>query len=143
MPPTYLLASILVMIVFHLFLPGLQLLPVPWTLLGILPLAGGLVASTLAEKQFHTAGTTVKPFIQATSLITDGFFRYSRNPMYLGFILVLVGIGTIMGSLTPWLVIPIFIVLIHARFIRIEEQMMQDTFGDAWREYTRKTRRWI
>lgn len=49
------------------------------------------------------AGTTVKPFQESTALITDGVFRLSRNPMYLGFVLVLTGIATLLGSLTPWL----------------------------------------
>lgn len=143
LPPTYLLAAILVMFPLHFFLPGLKLLFSPWNLLGTLPLAFGVMMSTLAEKQFHQVKTTVKPFVQSTTLVTDGFFRYSRNPMYLGFTLVLVGIGIILGSLTPFLVIPVFIGLIQYKFILIEEQMMQKTFGCAWTAYAQKTRRWI
>jgi len=143
LPPTYLLVSILLMIPLHLFLPGFQLLPVPWNLLGILPLIIGVVVSTLAEKQFHKVKTTVKPFQQATTLVIDGFFYYSRNPMYLGFVLALIGIGAILGSLTPFLIIAIFIALINYKFIFIEEQMLQTTFGHAWLEYAKNTRRWI
>jgi len=143
MPPTYLLVAIFLMIPFYLFLPGPQLLSIPWSLLGIIPLVIGVGVSSLAEKQFHKAKTTVKPFIQATNLVTDGCYRYSRNPMYLGFVLVLIGIGIILGSLTPFLIIPLFIASIQIKFINIEEQMMAATFGSAWIAYTKRTRRWI
>jgi protein-S-isoprenylcysteine O-methyltransferase Ste14 len=131
------------MVPLHFLLPGLGLIPSPWNLLGILPLVAGVTISTLAERQFHQAKTTVKPFIPATTLVTEGFFSYSRNPMYLGFVLALLGIAILFGSLTPFLVIPIFIAIIQHQFIRVEESMMQETFGNAWLVYTQKTRRWL
>ena len=78
-----------------------------------------------------------------TALVTDGLFHHSRNPMYLGFVLVLLGVGLMFGSLTPILVIPVFTAILQLVFIRTEEKMMAEVFGPAWLDYSCKTRRWI
>ena len=87
--------------------------------------------------------TTVKPFGEPSILVTDGVFRISRNPMYLGFALILMGVAVLMRPITPYIVIPLFVVLMDRGFIKAEEQMLLEKFGAAWLEYTKKTRRWI
>jgi protein-S-isoprenylcysteine O-methyltransferase Ste14 len=143
LPPTYLLVSLVFMIAIHFSFPGLRLLPVPWNLVGILPVGLGVAVATTAEAQFHKLNTTVHPFKPSTSLVVDGMFRYSRNPMYLGFVLILVGVDILLGSLMPFILLPIFTAIIQFKFIRIEEKMMAESFGKAWLEYTQQTRRWI
>jgi protein-S-isoprenylcysteine O-methyltransferase Ste14 len=63
--------------------------------------------------------------------------------MYLGFVLILVGVAIVLGSLAPFVVIPIFAILMDVVFIQVEERMLEQKFGSAWLEYTRKVRRWI
>jgi protein-S-isoprenylcysteine O-methyltransferase Ste14 len=63
--------------------------------------------------------------------------------MYLGFTLMLLGIAIFLGALTPFIVVPIFALTMEYVFIRTEEPMMQETFGDAWQAYKAKVRRWI
>jgi len=63
--------------------------------------------------------------------------------MYLGFVLILVGIAILLRSLSPYLVIAIFILLIEWVFIRVEENMLADTFEGQWEAYRKKTHRWI
>ncbi len=63
--------------------------------------------------------------------------------MYLGMALVLIGVAILLGSLSPFLVIPIFVWLITARFIKFEEKMLEDTFGLKYLDYARRVRRWI
>ena len=75
--------------------------------------------------------------------MTEGPFRYSRNPMYLGFVLVLAGIGILLGSLTPLFVIPAFAALMDRQFIQMEEQMLRAAFGAKWQDYASRTRRWL
>jgi protein-S-isoprenylcysteine O-methyltransferase Ste14 len=58
-------------------------------------------------------------------------------------VLILVGISIFMGSLTPYVVIPIFVILMHVVFVRVEERILQDTFGESWLRYKKSTRRWI
>ena len=143
MPTTYLLIAILSMISMRFILPSIRLFPAAWNLLGIPLLVLGGVISTLAEKQFHKVKTTVKPFQPTTILVTDGLFHYSRNPMYLGFVLALFGVGVTLGSVAPFLIIPLFAFGIQVKFIKSEEAKLATTFGRDWFDYTRKTRRWI
>jgi protein-S-isoprenylcysteine O-methyltransferase Ste14 len=63
--------------------------------------------------------------------------------MYLGMTLILVGIALALGSLTPWLVIPVFIWQITVRFIAAEERKLEATFGNSYLEYKRRVRRWL
>jgi protein-S-isoprenylcysteine O-methyltransferase Ste14 len=63
--------------------------------------------------------------------------------MYLGFVLVLIGIAALLGSLTPWIIVPLFAILMDQVFISVEERMLQAKFGQAWSEYTAQVRRWI
>lgn len=92
---------------------------------------------------FKLAGTTIKPFQESKTLVTTGIFRFSRNPMYLGFALILVGAAILLGSLTPFFVIPVFVILTEKQFIISEEIMLERTFGTAFLDYKRRVRRWL
>ena len=127
----------------HFLFPVTKIIPPPWNPFGIVPLVLGVVINIIADKAFHEANTTIKPFEESTALITNGVFRVSRNPMYLGFVLVLIGIAILVRSLTPYAIIPIFAVLMDKVFIKVEERMLAEQFGAAWLEYEKKTRRWV
>lgn len=143
LPPTYLLAFVLAMMALRLFLPGRQIMGLPWALLGLLPAVLGLALSIVADQAFKRHGTTVKPFEESTALVTSGAYAISRHPMYLGFTLILVGLAIIMGALMPFLAVPLFVVLMELVFIRTEEQMMEARFNQSWRDYKKKVRRWL
>jgi len=143
LPPTYLFLSILGMVVLHFLFSGAKVISFPWNLLGTIPFVLGISTNLIADKAFKKYNTTVKPFEESTTLITSGVFRVSRNPMYLGFVLILIGIAIFMGSLTPYVVIPVFAILMDALFVRAEERMLLATFGESWLEYKKKVRRWI
>jgi protein-S-isoprenylcysteine O-methyltransferase Ste14 len=143
MPTHYLLIAILLMIALHFIFPLAKIIPLPWIVLGLLPLASGIVINLIADKAFHNANTTVKPFQESTTLITDGVFHYSRNPMYLGFVFILIGIATLFGSLSPWLIVPLFVILMNRMFIQTEERMLEARFGQSWLEYKARVRRWL
>jgi protein-S-isoprenylcysteine O-methyltransferase Ste14 len=143
LPPTYLLVAILIMLALHLVFPVIEIIPTPWNILGIVPLACGIALNLAADKAFREAGTTVKPFEESTVLITSGVFRLSRNPMYLGYVLILIGIAIMVRSLMPYVVILVFAVLMERVFISIEEQMLAGKLGQAWSAYAEKVRRWI
>ena len=143
LPPTYLLVSIVIMLALHFLLPVPKIIPMPWNVLGIVPLACGIALNLAADKAFREVGTTVKPFEESTALLTSGVFRISRNPMYLGYELILIGVATMLRSLAPYVVIPVFVVLMNRVFIRVEEQMLEEKFGVAWSEYGQEVRRWI
>ena len=142
-PPVYLLVAILLVIALDFSLPGLTLIPSPWTLLGILPISTGLALNLSADQIFHRAETTVNPFDLPTALVTSGLYRYTRNPMYLGFILILTGMAILLGSLTPFLVVPAFWLLLDRLFISLEEQNLALKFVARWEMYKSRTRRWL
>jgi protein-S-isoprenylcysteine O-methyltransferase Ste14 len=143
MPTTCLLMAIVAMIAIHFVLPVARVIPPLWNMLGILPLAVGIVLNLIADAAFHKAQTTVKPFQESSALIMDGVFRLSRNPMYLGFVLILIGIAILLGSLTPFAIILVFVILIDSAYVTVEERMLAEKFGAKWEEYKRRTRRWL
>jgi protein-S-isoprenylcysteine O-methyltransferase Ste14 len=131
------------MAALHFLFPVKKVIVFPSNLLGAIPLAIGIVLNLIADRALKEHKTTVKPFEKSTVLVTDGAFRVSRHPMYLGFVLILTGIAIFMGTLTPYLAIVAFVVLMDIVFIRTEETMLEETFGKAWLNYKRKVRRWI
>lgn len=143
LPPTYLLTAILLMLALHFLLPVFKIVSMPWNMLGLIPWFGGIVLNLLADRDFRQAQTTVKPFEESAALVTTGVFRITRNPMYLGYVLILTGIVLLLGSATPCAVIIVFAILIDVVFIRVEEQMLEKRFGPAWLEYAKRVRRWI
>jgi protein-S-isoprenylcysteine O-methyltransferase Ste14 len=142
-PPAYFYGCMAIMVVLHFALPGAVVFRFPWRLLGVLPLGAGAALSMVADRDFKRRGTSVKPLGETTTLITDGAFRISRHPMYLGFVLVLLGLGMLLGSLLALLPVAAFAVFIDVVFIRFEERKMEAGFGAAWREYKRRVRRWL
>ena len=142
-PTHYLLIAILLMIALHFLYPMARIIPIPWIVFGLIPLAIGIAINLIADKAFHQANTTVKPFEESASLITEGVFRYTRNPMYLGFVLILIGIALMFGSLSPWIIIPIYAIMMDFIFIRVEEDMLDAKFGPAWFDYKARVRRWF
>jgi protein-S-isoprenylcysteine O-methyltransferase Ste14 len=142
-PPMWLLFSLLAMLALHLLWPAARIVLSPYNWLGIALLALGIAVSLSASNRFRRAGTPVVPFERSTALVTEGAFRYTRNPMYLGLVVTLMGTAILLGTLTPWLVIPVFVWIIVARFIRGEERFLQDIFGAEYLAYKSRVRRWI
>lgn len=143
MPTTYLLIAIVAMIALHFIYPVTRVLPPIWNLLGMIPIILGITTNLIADKAFHTANTTVKPFEESSVLVMNGVFRITRNPMYLGFVLILIGTAVLMRSLTPYVIVVAFVILIDRIYITVEERMLAEKFGSEWEEYRRHVRRWL
>jgi len=142
-PPVYFLAGLLLVAAAHYVLPVRTLVGSPLSLAGLAPIAAGIGIAGWSNALFRRADTTIKPFEESSSLVTHGPFGYSRNPMYLGMVLVLAGAAWMFGTLTSFLVVPVFAVVIQILFIRAEESMLAATFGDEYEDYRRRVRRWI
>jgi protein-S-isoprenylcysteine O-methyltransferase Ste14 len=143
MPTTYLLFAVLLIILLHFLTPIQFILISPWNLIGLLPLLFGIWINISADRAFKRAGTTVKPFEKSSTLIQHGVFRISRNPMYLGFVSILLGISLLLRSLSPYIVVVLFAILMEAVFIPSEEKMLSEAFGDQWERYRSQVRKWI
>jgi protein-S-isoprenylcysteine O-methyltransferase Ste14 len=106
--------------------------------------AGGAVLLA-AVAAFRRQRTTVDPRVPARSsvLVTTGIYRVSRNPMYLGMLLLLLAWALYLQSLASVMVLPLFVALIHRLQIHPEERHMRELFGDDYRAYCSRVRRWL
>jgi protein-S-isoprenylcysteine O-methyltransferase Ste14 len=143
LPPVVLVAAILLSLALDRWLPIAQLWGRPWTWVGGGIIVAMLVINSYCALEFRRRRTTVIPFHVSTALITNGFYNYSRNPIYLSMVVLLCGLAMALGSLSPWVVPPLFLMIISRRFIRHEETMLAETFGKEYQEYRQCVRRWL
>ncbi|HET9765032.1 MAG TPA: isoprenylcysteine carboxylmethyltransferase family protein [Casimicrobiaceae bacterium] len=110
----------------------------------VIALVGGAVALA-GDLEFKRARTTINPFKpeSSTALVTSGIYRFTRNPMYVGLTLVLLGWAAFLVS--AWALLgPVGFVLYIGRFqIEPEERALSAKFGAAYKEYTARVRRWL
>ena len=143
LPPVYFLGSLIAMSVLHFVVPLYRYWTFPAALFGTLPLALGVFLNVVADRQFQRNHTTVRPFEQSSTLVTSFPFSVTRNPMYVGVTLMLLGVAMLLGTATSLVPAFVFPVLMHRLFVRAEEAMLAEAFGDDWGEYRGSVRRWI
>lgn len=143
MPPTYFWSAVVLMVALHFVCPIEQIITGPYRFLGAVPVAAGIWFNLWADFAFKKFKTTVKPFEQSNSLIISGPFKITRHPMYVGMVFALLGLFVVLGSLSPVVMVPVFIVVITVRFIVPEERDLERQFGEEFLRYKRKVRRWI
>jgi protein-S-isoprenylcysteine O-methyltransferase Ste14 len=142
-PPVYLVVTLLVMAALHFLLPIARFIAPPYSWLGLIPLVGGIVMAATASSAFRKAGTPVLPFERSTALVTGGLYSFTRNPMYLGMLLILAGVALLFGSVSTLLPIPVFAWMIQRNFILGEERFLEEIFGEQYLGYKRQVRRWL
>ena len=111
----------------------------------IITIITGLILAASAIFKFRRAETTIDPTKPGDSsvLVTSGVFRFTRNPMYLALLLILVGWVVFLGNFAGFLVPPIFIMYISRFQIRPEERFLVSKFGAAYSGYCSEVKRWI
>ena len=105
----------------------------------------GILIDVLAIVQFRQAKTTINPLRpeSSTSLVTSGFYAHSRNPMYVGLLVCLLGVTLLLRSLTPLLVLPLFVVVVTVFQIIPEEKALSKIFGEEFKHYKENVQRWL
>ena len=123
--------------------PEPRLLPTPWNWLGavLIVAAAGLIAWAL--RTFQSRHTTKVPHETPSALVTEGPYRFTRNPMYLGLATALVGIAMIVGRAAAFAGPAILVLAIDLAFIRREERVLERLFGREYLDYKARVRRWI
>jgi protein-S-isoprenylcysteine O-methyltransferase Ste14 len=96
-----------------------------------------------AFRAMRRARTSVNPYRPTTVLLTEGPFRVSRNPMYLGMAVQYVGLALLFNSLWAMVLLPLALVIVHLSVIKREERYLERKFGEEYRAYKAKVRRWI
>ncbi len=141
-PPLIYAVPLAAGLVLHHFLPQTVIAPTWARIVGpALVLLGffGLPAVIA----FFRAGTPPQPWRPSTALVTTGPYRLSRNPMYVGFTLFYAGISLWVNSLWPLLALPIVLVIMQRGVIAREEAYLERLFGDDYRAYRARVRRWV
>ncbi|MGB5599733.1 MAG: isoprenylcysteine carboxylmethyltransferase family protein, partial [Thiothrix litoralis] len=94
---------------------------------------------------FFRAHTTFNPIHpeRTQALVTQGPYRYTRNPMYVGMLIILLGWSIWLGSISPFLLLPLFVWVLTKQQIIPEEKILEQTFGDAYLAYKRRVSRWL
>lgn len=143
LPPIYLFIAIIAMAWINYIYPLIKVFRGNIRYMGFLVILGGIIIILIAARSFNKRNTPIRPFKKPENLITEGIYKFSRNPIYLGMVVILIGCGMFLGGLTSFLVIPAFIWAIQTNFIIIEEQLLLNTFGKTYADYLSRVRRWI
>ena len=142
-PPAHLLIAMGLMWLLQRYFPVYQYISPPLAYLGIVPVFIGIVVSAVSAGGFVKAGTALEPFEEATTLVTGGLYRHTRNPMYLGMFLMLLGVAVLIGSVSAFVPLLIFVLIIRYNFVSGEERFLEATFGQQYLDYKSEVRRWI
>ena len=144
LPPTVFYTLLLLSIASHFMVPTVVLIRPPFTfILGVLLILFGVSFNIWADALFKKRHTPVKPMAMPVSFVTDGPFRISRHPMYLGMAAILLGVAIVLGSILPFVFPILFVALMERWFIPLEEANLERAFGDDYRAYKQRVRRWI
>ena len=92
---------------------------------------------------FRGVGTTPNPTKPAAALALGGPYRFTRNPMYLGWVFAYVGAALLVNAVWPLVFLPVVIAVVQRMFIEKEERYLERKFGDAYRQYKVRVRRWL
>ncbi len=142
-PPMWLVIGVIAIFTLDAYLPGPRFTSTASQLIGGAVMVVGLALLVVAGGLFKRAGTDLIPFRNVSALVTTGVYGLSRNPMYLGMALVLLGVAITVGAVSALAVAPVFMVIIEWRFIRPEEVMLRELFPADFPAYCDRVRRWI
>lgn len=115
----------------------------PFVAVGAVVALAGAALAIVAAISHRRAGTNVEPWHPTTALLTDGIYRYSRNPIYLGMAVGQLGVAICGASLGAAMTIIPAIILIQTQVIVREERYLEAKFGQAYLDYKAQVRRWV
>ena len=142
-PPVLYGGAFLLGLVLHWLVPLARLPGLPARLAGAVCLVVGAGVAHSGEKVMHRAGTNIRPDLPTTALVTEGPFRFTRNPLYVGVTLMYAGVALLIPALWPLLLlIPVLLVMRWGVIAR-EERYLERKFGEPYRTYLGRVRRWF
>lgn len=142
-PDGWFVIILILSFIFHYMVPVIRVIPHPYNLTGIVLIVSGFALTLAANRLMIKNRTTNQPEGTPDLLLTSGPFRISRNPVYLGMTIILMGVEILLGSLSAMIFPVIFVIIIERLFIKAEEVVLENQFGDKYVEYRKKVRRWI
>jgi protein-S-isoprenylcysteine O-methyltransferase Ste14 len=103
----------------------------------------GVALAWWGSETFRRAKTPVYPAFPATRIVTNGPYRFTRNPMYVGLTLLYAGVSLVLNQEWPLLLLPIVLILLHKQVIEREERYLSEAFAEEYGAYRKRVRRWI
>ncbi|MHA1673469.1 MAG: methyltransferase family protein [Promethearchaeota archaeon] len=135
-------ATILLILLNFVF-PIYKIILPPYSFIGILILGIGLTIILWTVVTMKKSHTTIEFYDIPSSLVITGPFSISRNPMYIGGVILLISISVFLGSLISFIFPPLVFLILHFYYLPIEEEKMQNLFGNEYIQYKNNVRRWI
>ena len=137
------LAGLMRLIALYIPLGSLILPGASWVASALLLV--GAILGVVGLYQFYRNGTSIDPHkpSKTKTLITDGVYSYSRNPMYLALFFLLIAYASVLQNVLNLLVLPLFIWYMNRYQIVPEEEIMEEKFGEAYQKYKSEVRRWL
>ena len=144
-PPVYALLIAALMWFLNQSAPLIRMLESPANRVGLVIIVLAILVDSSSVYLFFKKRTTINPLKPSNTkgLVTSGLYRYSRNPMYVGLLVILFGFALWLGSITPLIVLPLFYWLITNMQIKPEEVILEEKFGQEYLDYKKSVRRWL
>lgn len=144
LPPILFLIFVICMGLICWITGSLQQIYFPYILAGLPAVVIGLLLAATGKRLFKKLNTNIMTFDEPNMLVTQGVYQYTRNPMYLGFSIAMIGFSVLMGAaISSFLLTATFIIITDRWYIAFEEQVMLSKFGQDYEVYCQKVRRWI
>ena len=143
-PPPLIYAGLFALgYVLHRLVPVRLMSSGPARVVGWVFVAGALILLLGAAVLFRQAGTTPNPTKPTTALVVRGPYRFTRNPMYVALAALYLGLTLLVNDVWPLVLLPVVLALVQWRVIAREEAYLARKFGDQYRAYKARVRRWI
>jgi len=142
-PPIVALMFIVLAYVLGRFIPLPFIAPVILQYVGLILTFIGFLLGIGAFLEFRKARTTVDPHGSARQLVTSGIYRFTRNPIYLGFLLMVIGLPLNSGWYWGIVMAPLYVITMNRLVIEREERYLETKFKNAYASYTSRVRRWL
>ena len=120
------------------FVPGTLARVLGWLLIG-----SGLILGFLGDRALRNAGTNINPYEPVTTIVVEGPYRFTRNPLYVASALIYAGIAVRLNGLWAALLLPLVLVVVQRGVIEREERYLEGKFGEEYLRYKAQVRRWI
>lgn len=142
-PPFMVLAGLIIQVTMSQFLSPPLALTGYWFYVGLALIILGVYPIFAINAAFKANETSIRPDAIPSAFVVSGLFRYSRNPIYVGMTMILVGAGLMTGNLYTLVVAIIFVGAVQEVWIQKEEANLEAQFGESYLEYKKRVRRWI
>jgi protein-S-isoprenylcysteine O-methyltransferase Ste14 len=137
------LAGILSQLLIGYVAPVQPILNETWQYIGVGLMLFGFAVILLVARGFRKNETTIIPDGQPSTLMENGIFAYSRNPIYFGMTIFLLGSALAVGHIWALVIVPVFVLLVQQIWIVKEEETLEAEFGQIYRNYKMRVRRWL